>query len=143
MSRTGRFGLALAVVFGVVAAACTSGSSTASSVTSGGSHAPVTLTVWDYYGKATPLQDSVIQGFEQQYPWITVDHQALGWNATHDKFTVTVSSGEPPDVATMDMTWMPTFASNGLFADLGQLSGGQLNVHPIEIQYNHVSLFSM
>ena len=133
--------VALAVL-SVVAAACTSGSSSSSS-TSGASQQPVTIVVWDYYGKATPLQDSVIQGFEAKYPWITVDYQPITWDAAQQKFTVTVSSGAPPDVATMEMTWLPTFASNGLFADLTELSGGQLNGAPIESQYEQGALEAM
>lgn len=129
-------------VLSVVAAACTGGDGGTSSSGSQ-SQQPVTIVVWDYYGKATPFQDSVIQGFEAKYPWITVDHQAVGWDALHQKFTVTVSSGAPPDVATMDMTWLPTFASNGLFADLTELSGGQVNGAPIEDQYAQGALDAM
>jgi len=131
------------VILAVVTTACTGGGGGATPTASGGSHQPVTITVWDYYGKATPFQDSVIKGFEAQYPWITVDHQELGYEATQNKFTVAVSGGTPPDVATMDMTWLPTFASNGLFADLGRLSGGQLNGQPIDDQYTPGALEAM
>lgn len=133
----------LVSVLAIVGGACTGGGGSGSSSSSGGSHEPVTITVWDYYGKATPFQDSVIQRFEAQYPWITVDHQGIGWDAEHDKFTVAVSGGNPPDVATMDMTWMPTFASNGLFADLTSLSGGQLNGSPVTEQFTQGALDAM
>jgi multiple sugar transport system substrate-binding protein len=43
----------------------------------------------------------------------------------------------------MDMTWIPTFASNGLFADLSQISGGQLNGQPITDQYSQGALEAM
>ena len=68
--------------FALVAVACSSDSS--STATASGSHEPVTITVWDYYGKATPFQDSVIQGFEQKYPWITVQHQDVTWDQARD-----------------------------------------------------------
>ena len=142
MSRTRPVTVAILSVLSLVGVACTSGG-TSNPTGSSGSHEPVTITVWDYYGKATPFQDSVIQGFEQKYPWITVDHQGIGWEAAHQKFAVTVSAGEPPDVATMDMTWLPTFASNGLFADLTELSGGQLNGKPIEDSYTQGALEAM
>jgi multiple sugar transport system substrate-binding protein len=127
--------------FTLVATACSSDSS--STATASGSQEPVTITVWDYYGKATPFQDSVIQGFEQKYPWITVDHQAIGWDQAHNKFTVNVTSGTAPDVATMDRTWLPTFAANGLFADLTELSSSQLNGQPITDQYTAGALEAM
>ncbi len=142
MSRTRPVTIAILAVLALVGVACTSGGTTGPTGSSG-SHQPVTITVWDYYGKATPFQDSVIQGFEAKYPWITVDHQGIGWDAAHQKFAVTVSAGEPPDVATMDMTWLPTFASNGLFANLTELSGGQLNGKPIEDSYTQGALEAM
>ncbi len=142
MTRT-RNVLVLLVAVVLMAAACTSKNQPSGGQTGPGSHAPVTITVWDYYGKATPFQPSVIKGFEQRYPWITVNYQALGWSATQNKFTVTVSSGAPPDVATMDMTWIPTFASNGLFADLTKLSGGQVNGKPITDLYTPGGLNAM
>lgn len=121
--------------------ACTGGGSP--TPTGGGQKSPVTITVWDYYGTATPLTDQVLAGFHERYPWITVNHQGLGWNAEHDKFTVTVSSGAPPDVATLDMTWIPTFASQGLLANISDLSGGMLNGQPIEDQYTPGALNAM
>lgn len=142
MKRIRPVTIAILAVFGMVAAACTGGDEPSDTGT-GGSQEPVTITVWDYYGKATPFQDSVIKGFEEKYPWITVDYQGIGWDAAQQKFAVTVSSGEPPDVATMDMTWLPTFASNGLFADLTELSGGELNGAPIEDQYAAGALEAM
>ncbi len=97
---------------------------------------PVTLTVWDYYGKeVTPFTPEAIAAFQQLYPWITVDRQDLDWDTFLDKFNVAVSSGEGPDVATLDMTWIPTLAANGALADLGVLSGGQLNGTPIADHY--------
>lgn len=143
MSRLRRTFVLLALL-AIVLPACTGGGGGGSTPSgTGGQHEPVTITVWDYYGKATPFQPGVIQAFEQEYPWITVDYQAIGWDATHQKFTVVVSSGAPPDVATMDMTWIPTFASNGLFANLTELSGGQLNGQPIESQYTEGALNAM
>jgi multiple sugar transport system substrate-binding protein len=106
------------------------------------SHEPVTITVWDYYGSATPIEPA-IEGFEQEYPWITVEHEAITWDAALEQFTVVVSGGNAPDVATMDMTWIPTFGSNGLFADLTELSGGTLNGEPIEDQYTPGALEAM
>jgi ABC-type glycerol-3-phosphate transport system substrate-binding protein len=134
--------LALSFAAALVAG-CSGGGGEEQTAGPSGSHEPATITVWDYYGSATPLQESVIKAFEQEYPWITVDYQAIGWNATHEKFTVAVSSGAPPDVATMDMTWVPTFASNGLFANLTELSGGQLNGAPMEDQYSEGALNAM
>jgi multiple sugar transport system substrate-binding protein len=124
----------------LVATACTSDNSSAGP---SGSHEPVTITVLDYYGEATPFSKDVISNFETQYPWITVKYEAGDWDSMHEKFTVQVTSGNAPDVATMDMTWIPTFASKQIFADLSDLSGGQLNGKPIEDQYTPGALEAM
>lgn len=145
MIRVNRTIAVLSISAMVVLTACSGGGGGTTTGTGGpsASHEPVTITVWDYYGKATPFQDSVIAAFEQEYPWITVDHQPIGWTAAQNKFTVTVSSGAPPDLATMDMTWIPTFASNGLFMNLTELSGGQMNGQPIDQQYTEGALNAM
>jgi ABC-type glycerol-3-phosphate transport system substrate-binding protein len=95
---------------------------------------PVTIKVWDYYGEATPIKPA-IDGFQKVYPWITVDYQALDWDSMNEKFSVGVAAGDAPDVATLDMTWIPTLASNGVLEDLSALSGGMLNGKPIADQY--------
>jgi len=130
----------IAAVVGLVATAC-QGEGAPSPT--GASPTPVTITAWDYYGTATPFQKSVIAAFEQEYPWITVKYVSLDWDTEHEKFTVAVSGGTPPDLATLDMTWIPTFASNGLLADLSEISGGQLNGKPIEDQYTPGALEAM
>jgi ABC-type glycerol-3-phosphate transport system substrate-binding protein len=131
--------IGLAVVV-LVAMSCTSDSGSANA---SGSNEPVTITVLDYYGEATPFSEDAIAGFEAQYPWITVKYEAGDWDTMHEKFTVQVTSGDAPDVATMDMTWIPTFASKQIFADLGELSGGQLNGQPVESQYTPGALEAM
>lgn len=110
--------------------------------TGGGSKTPVTITVWDYYGQATPVKPA-IAGFEKAYPWITVKYSALDWDTAHEKFPIAVSSNAAPDVATLDMTWLPVFASKHMLADLSALSGGKLNGQPITTQYAKGALQAM
>jgi multiple sugar transport system substrate-binding protein len=135
-----RRSLTVLAVVGLMGASC---SGNGGSSEPSGSHEPVTITVLDYYGQATPFSKEVIAGFENQYPWITVKYEAGDWDTMHEKFTVQVSSNNSPDVATMDMTWIPTFASKGIFADLSDLSGGQLNGQPIENAYTPGALEAM
>ena len=125
----------LAVVT-IVASACGSGGATASPAAVGspaGSSAggassepsaapsidttPVTIKVWDYYGDSTPIKPA-LAGFAKEFPWITVDYQALDWDSMNEKFTAGIGAGEVPDMATLDMTWLPTLAANGALDDL-------------------------
>jgi ABC-type glycerol-3-phosphate transport system substrate-binding protein len=129
--------IAVAGILTLVAGACTGGDEEEQGT------GPVTITMLDYYGEATPFAPDVIARFEQENPGIKVKYEPGDWDSMHEKFTVRVSSGDSPDVATMDMTWIPTFASNGIFADLTDLSGGQLNGEPIEDQYQPGALEAM
>jgi multiple sugar transport system substrate-binding protein len=87
---------------------------------------PVTITVWDYYGEATPVKP-LIEGFQKENPNITVQYEALDWDTTLEKLNVVLTGGTPPDVVTVDMTWLPKFAALGAFTDMKALSGGELN----------------
>ena len=86
----------------------------------------VTITVWDYYGEATPIKP-LVEPFMAANPNITIDYQALDWDTTNQKLNVVLTGGTPPDVVTIDMTWLPKLAALGAFTDLKALSGGKLN----------------
>src|SRR5262245_33083010 len=88
--------------------------------------AATTITVWDYYGEATPIKP-LIEGFQKENPDITIKYEALDWDTTLEKLNVVLPGGNPPDVTSVDMTWLPKFASLGAFSDLKPLSGGKLN----------------
>jgi multiple sugar transport system substrate-binding protein len=137
-----RNGLILTVALSaLVVSACTGGGGESPSG-SAGSHEPVTITIQDYYGASTPIKP-VIADFEKAYPWITVKYEAVDWDTLHEKFTVEVSSGDSPDIATLDMTWIPTFASSGLLSNLSEISGGNMNDQPITDQYTQGGVEAM
>jgi multiple sugar transport system substrate-binding protein len=127
--------IATVAALAVIVAACGSSGS-------GGSGGNREITVWDYYGSATPIKPAV-EEFRKLHPDIKVNYQAIDYETIQDKFSVAVSSGSAPDVATLDMTWIPTYASKGLLADVSSLSGGQLNGKPFEDQYSPGALEAM
>jgi ABC-type glycerol-3-phosphate transport system substrate-binding protein len=125
-----RMPIFLSVVLVIVLAACGAPSTPAPTTPAGVTPPPAgvtTITVWDYYGTATPFQPEMIAAFEQENPNIKVKYESLDWDAMFEKLSVAMTTGTPPDVATVDMTWVPTWASLGAFADLGPMSGGQVN----------------
>jgi multiple sugar transport system substrate-binding protein len=137
-----RNGIVVAIsLMALVAAGCTGGGGETPSGTVAG-HQPVTITIQDYYGASTPIKP-VIKDFEKAYPWITVKYEAIDWDSLHEKFTVEVSSGDSPDIATLDMVWIPTFASKGLLQNLSQISGGNMNDKPITDQYSSGAIDAM
>ncbi len=88
--------------------------------------APVTITVWDYYGESSPIAP-IVEAFEAENPDIKVQVESLDWDSTLEKLNVVMTGGTAPDVVTLDMTWLPTFAPLGAFTDLNPLSGGKVN----------------
>jgi multiple sugar transport system substrate-binding protein len=113
-------------------AATPAGDSTAAPAAN--TNAKTTITVWDYYGESSPYKP-IIAEFEQANPDITVQYEAIDWDTMLEKMNVVLTGGTPPDVATVDMTWIPKFASLGAFTDLKTLGGGQLNGVPFEKAY--------
>ena len=87
-------------VFAIVAAACTAGgesSDTAATVNPSGSHEPVTINIWGAWtGRELRQFNQIFDGFEQKYPWITVNSDG---GVGDQKIVAAINSGEPPDVA--------------------------------------------
>lgn len=136
MNKTFRSVLLIGVCLVLALSAC--GGKTAN-------NAKVTITVWDYYTdpNATPIKP-VIAAFEQANPNITVDYQIMDWQTTLDKLNVALSGGTPPDVVTVDMTWLPHFAALGAFSDLKPfMPDGKLNGLPLDQNYTTGSLEAM
>jgi ABC-type glycerol-3-phosphate transport system substrate-binding protein len=114
----------LVIILGLLLSSCASGTTQPASTEAPAQ--PVTITVWDYYGEATPVKP-LIEPFMAAHPNITIKYEALDWDTTLEKLNVVLTGGSPPDVVTVDMTWIPKFASLGAFTDLKPLSGGMLN----------------
>jgi ABC-type glycerol-3-phosphate transport system substrate-binding protein len=94
----------------------------------------VTITVWDYYGEATPIKP-LVEPFMKANPNIIVKYESLDWDTTNQKLNVVLTGGTPPDVVTVDMTWLPKLAALGGYTDLKPLSGGKLNGKTWEDSY--------
>lgn len=142
--RTSAMAAVVAAATAISLAACGSsdGSASSSSPASGTAAPTGQVTIWDYYGSATPIKPALAK-FESAHPEITVKYEALDYETMQDKFAAAVSSGGAPDLATVDMTWLPTYAANGVLSNLSEISGGQLNGKPIEDQYNQGALHAM
>ncbi|WP_433512116.1 ABC transporter substrate-binding protein [Nonomuraea sp. CA-143628] len=97
-----------------------------------------TITVWDYYGSSTPIKP-VIAAFERAHPGIKVDYQAYDYETMRQKYATSVAGGTAPDVATLDMTWIPTYAAKHTLSELPDT----LNGKPIDSQYAKGALDAM
>ncbi len=119
--------VSIIVTLALVLSACGSASpATEAPAVPPASSEKATITVWDYYGEATPIKP-LIEGFQKENPNITVQYESLDWDTTNQKLNVVLTGGTPPDVVTIDMTWLPKLAALGAFVDLKTISGGKLN----------------
>jgi len=111
----------VAAVFAVVAAACTAGGGDSGPAekppTASGSHSPVTIQIWGAWtGRELRQFNQIFDGFEQKYPWITVDsHGGQG----DQKLIAAINSGSPPDVVlSFVLDNIGQFCSSGAWQDL-------------------------
>jgi multiple sugar transport system substrate-binding protein len=123
-SRSRTTSLAVTVLSAVVVAAtaCTAGNSTSSSpppsINPSASHAPVTLTFWTEWSDPSEFAtfNSVVAGFHQKYPWITVNTKK---GLTDDKILAAISAGNPPDaVLSFGLDNVAKFCSSGAWQNL-------------------------
>lgn len=84
---------------------------------------PVTITFWHGYNADTEtpfLENTIIPAFEAANPGITVEAVAVPYDQFHQKLVTAMAGGTAPDVARLDIIWVPEFANMGALADLGQ-----------------------
>jgi multiple sugar transport system substrate-binding protein len=62
-----------------------------------GSPEPVTITLWTYWtGREKANYDRYLNGFKEQYPWVSIKH--VGGITDQTKVLAAVTAGDPPDV---------------------------------------------
>src|SRR6056297_3199210 len=77
---------------------------------------------------AGPCLEEIVRDFEDEYPNINVDLDAVSVNDKIDKFVTQTRGGNPPDVVRILTTDVPGFVDMGLLNPLDNLvkaSGGQ------------------
>jgi multiple sugar transport system substrate-binding protein len=105
---------------GLIAAACTGGSESSSpqTINPSESHAPVTLSMWSEWTskEEAAVFNKIFDGFEAQYPWITVDSRI---GLTDQKIIAAINSGSPPDaVLSFGVDNVGRFCDSGAWIDM-------------------------
>ena len=128
---------------GLAAASCVGSVGLASCSSDGkDSGASKKIVVWDYYGSSTPIKPA-LERYKKAHPDIKVDYQEYDYDTFQDKLNVAASSGSGPDLATIDMAWVPTYASQGVLSDISEISKNKLNGKSIDSQYSKGALKAM
>jgi multiple sugar transport system substrate-binding protein len=79
----------------------------------------VTIRYWHTHSDAETAQlNKVIAAFEAANPGITVEATRYAYNDFKTALTTAIAGGDVPDVARMDIVWMPQFASQGALMQL-------------------------
>ena len=82
---------------------------------------PVTITFWHGYNAdvETPfLENTIIPAFEAAHPNIKVEDVNIPYDQFHQKLITAIAGGTAPDLARLDIIWVPEFADMGALANL-------------------------
>ncbi|MCC6804602.1 MAG: ABC transporter substrate-binding protein [Anaerolineae bacterium] len=75
---------------------------------------PVTLTFWNYWdGNNGEVIQQLVDQFNAEHPDIQVENTFFGWGELLPRIQTAAAGGEAPDIAAVDMAWVPLLASSG------------------------------
>lgn len=75
---------------------------------------PVHLTFWNYWdGNNGEAVQALVDQFNAEHPEIQVENIFYGWGELLPRLQTAAAGGESPDIAAVDMAWMPLLANSG------------------------------
>jgi multiple sugar transport system substrate-binding protein len=108
--------------FGLLAAGCSSGSSSPGASSSSSGH--VTLTYWNgFTGPDEPAVKALVAQFNQTHPDITIQMSIMPWDVFYEKLLPAFAAGNGPDIVAMDTQQLPQYATKNVFAPLTSYYG--------------------
>ena len=85
---------------------------------------PVTINFWHHYSAQSAenetLMNVLIPRFEEENPGIKVNAVSHEWADLHDKILISAQSNTLPDVARLDIAWVPEFQKMGILTTLDE-----------------------
>lgn len=84
---------------------------------SGSSHGAKTLTLWARSDESAFIS-AVVSAFNRSHPQVHIKLTIIPVNNFVQKFGIAVAGGSGPDLASIDVAYMPLFAESGVLADL-------------------------
>lgn len=85
---------------------------------------PVTITFWHTYTEVSPedeMLNTLISIFEEQHPNIKVEPLNVPWEDFRTKLFTSIAGGVAPDLARLDIIWVPELADMGALHALDEL----------------------
>ena len=83
---------------------------------------PITINFWHHYSAQSAenetLMNVLIPKFEKENPGYKVNAVSHEWGDLHDKILISAQSNTLPDVARLDIAWVPEFQKMGILVPL-------------------------
>jgi multiple sugar transport system substrate-binding protein len=85
---------------------------------------PVTIDFWHHYSAQSAENETLVKvlipKFEEENPGIKVNAVSHEWAELHDKILVSASTQSLPDVARLDIAWLPEFQKIGILVPINK-----------------------
>lgn len=82
---------------------------------------PIQLTFWNYWdGKNAETIQALVDEYNQAHPDVEIANVFIGWGELLPKLQTAAAGGEQPDIAAVDLVWMPKMAETGTIAALNR-----------------------
>jgi multiple sugar transport system substrate-binding protein len=85
---------------------------------------PVTITFWHGYNadvEAKYLDETIIPAFEAEHPNVKVQSVIMPYDQFRRKLLIALSGGTAPDLARLDILWVPELADQGALAKMEEV----------------------
>jgi multiple sugar transport system substrate-binding protein len=80
---------------------------------------PIELTFWNYWdGKNGETIQALADEYNAAHPDVEITNVYIGWGELLPKLQTAAAGGEAPDIAAVDLVWMPKMAETGALASL-------------------------
>ena len=99
---------------------------------SGGENEPVTIRFswWGSQARNDQTQE-VVDLFEEEYPWITVECEFVDWDQYFNNLSTQIAAGDMPDILQHDYRYLETYVNNDLLMPLDQFVGNEIDLSVI------------
>ena len=97
---------------------------------------PVTLRFawWGSQARNDQTQE-VVELFEKEYPWITVECEFVGWDQYFDNLSTQIAAGDMPDILQHDYRYLETYVNKNLLLPLDEHIGKEIDLSNVDENY--------
>lgn len=82
---------------------------------------PLELTFWNYWdGKNGETIQALIDEYNASHPEVKIKNVFIGWGELLPKLQTAVAGDDKPDIAAVDLVWMPKLAQTGAIVQLNE-----------------------